>query len=139
MKILIVDDDPATVTFMRMAFAAAGHAVSTASSVGEAIGCASNVPPDVVLSDLAFGSALDGDHDGCSLARTLRAMPATADVGLLAVSGAGSPDVLAETTNSGFDGFVSKPVDLASLLDRVDRLGDLVAARRAGVPTPGQA
>jgi CheY-like chemotaxis protein len=139
MKILIVDDDPATVTFMRLAFTSAGHAVSTASSVGEAIGCASNDPPDVVLSDLAFGSTLDGEHDGCSLARTLRSMPATADVGLLAVSGAGSPDVVRDTTNSGFDGFVSKPVDLMSLLDGVDRLGDLVTARRTGQPTADQA
>jgi len=141
MLILIVDDDPATVSFMRLAFTAAGHTVITASSVGEAIGVASNEPPDVVLSDLAFGSALrtdlDGGRDGCSLARTLRSMPATADVGLLAVSGAGSPDVLRDTADSGFDGFVSKPVDLASLLDRVDRLGELVAARRTTAPHAG--
>lgn len=138
MKILIVDDDPATVTFMRLAFASAGHAVRTASSVGEAVGCATEETPDVVLSDLAFGSTLDGDHDGCSLARTLRSLPSTTDVGLLAVSGAGSPDVLRHTTDCGFDGFVSKPVDLASLLDRVDRLGDLVATRRTGPAARGQ-
>lgn len=137
MLILIVDDDPATVSFMRLAFSAAGHSVSTASSVGEAISRASDEPLDVVLSDLAFGSALDGERDGCSLARALRSMPATAGVGLLAVSGAGSPDVLRDTADSGFDGFVSKPVDLASLLDRVDRLGELVAARRSAAPHPG--
>ncbi len=57
-------------------------------------------------------------------------MPGNAAVGLLAVSGADSPDAVRETVDSGFDGFVSKPVDLASLLERVDRLGDLVAARR---------
>lgn len=143
MKILIVDDDPATVTFMRLAFTSAGHVVSTASSVGEAIERASNETPDVVLSDLTFGSALGGDstrdHGGCSLARTLRSLPATASVGLLAVSGAGSPDVLRDTTDSGFDGFVSKPVDLASLLDRVDRLGDQVAERRTGRSAVDQA
>ena len=68
MRILIVDDDPATVTFMRLAFTSAGHAVSTASSVDEAIGCATSNTPDVVLSDLTFGHALghdsDRDHDG---------------------------------------------------------------------------
>lgn len=139
MKILIVDDDPATVTFMSLAFVAAGHEVSTASSVAQAIGCASKEPPDVVLSDLAFGSNLDREHDGCSLARTLRSIPATADVGLLAVSGAGSPNVLRDTTSSGFDGFVSKPVDLTSLLQQVDDLGELVAARRNGEPATEQA
>lgn len=136
MLILIVDDHPATVTFMRLAFTSAGHAVTTASSVDEAIGCALVEPPDVVLSDLAFGNDLDHPngraHDGCFLARSLRAMPGTADAGLLAVSGADSPDVLRDAADSGFDGFVSKPVDLPSLLERVDRLGTLVASRRAG-------
>ncbi|MGB3737492.1 MAG: response regulator, partial [Ilumatobacter sp.] len=130
MKILIVDDDPATVIFMRLAFASRGHDVSTASSIAEAIGRASDDTPDVVLSDLTFGSAigadLDREHDGCSLARSLRSMPATADVGLLAISGAGSPDLVSDTTDSGFDGFVSKPVDLGSLLEQVDGLGGLV-------------
>lgn len=143
MKILIVDDDPATVTFMRLAFASAGHVVSTASSVDEAIGCAASDTPDVVLSDLTFGHALgndsDVDHDGCSLARTLRSMPATSSVGLLAVSGAGSPDVVSDTTASGFDGFVSKPVDLESLLERVARLGDVVAVRRCDESAAGHA
>lgn len=139
MKILIVDDDPATMKFMRLAFVAAGHAVSSASSVAEAIASATYEPPDVVLSDLAFGSALDGERDGCSLARTLRSLPATANVGLLAVSGAGSPAVLLDATNSGFDGFVSKPVDLRSLLQQVRHLGDLVVARRTGGASKDQA
>jgi CheY-like chemotaxis protein len=134
MLILIVDDHSATVTFMRLAFAASGHTVTTATSVDEAITSATAEPPDVVLSDLTFSNAggkdLGQQRDGCFLARTLRSMPATAAVGLLAVSGADSPDVVRETVDSGFDGFVSKPVDLPSLLERVDQLGDLVAARR---------
>jgi CheY-like chemotaxis protein len=134
MLILIVDDHPATVTFMRMAFASAGHTVTTAISVEEAIGSAAAEPPDVVLSDLTFSNAGDNNfgqqRDGCFLARTLRSMPGTAAVGLLAVSGADSPDVVRDTVDSGFDGFVSKPVDLPSLLEQVDQLGDLVAARR---------
>jgi CheY-like chemotaxis protein len=110
--------------------------VTTASSVDEAIERATADRPDVVLSDLTFGN--DSVHDppsgadGCFLARALRAMPDTADVGLLAVSGADSADALRETADSGFDGFVSKPVDLASLLERVDRLGVQVATRRGG-------
>ena len=139
MKILIVDDDPATVAFMRLAFVSAGHAVTTALSVADAIGCAEIEIPDVVLSDLAFGNARDGDHGGCVLARTLRAKPATADVGLLAVSGACSSNALSATTDSGFDGLVAKPVDLVALLDRVDRLGDLVAARRSAGSSTDQA
>ncbi len=134
MLILIVDDHPATVTFMRLAFTSAGHTVTTATSVEEAISQATAEHPDVVLSDLTFANAggnnLGQERNGCFLARTLRSMPGTAAIGLLAVSGADSPDVVRDTVDSGFDGFVSKPVDLPSLLERVDQLGDLVAARR---------
>ena len=104
------------------------------SSVEEAISQATAEHPDVVLSDLTFANAggnnLGQERNGCFLARTLRSMPGTAAIGLLAVSGADSPDVVRDTVDSGFDGFVSKPVDLPSLLERVDQLGDLVAARR---------
>ena len=61
-----------------------------------------------------------------------RAAPSTGHVGILAVSGADTPDVLQATVECGFDGFVSKPVVLASLLDRVEQLADVVARRRSG-------
>ena len=128
MRILIVDDHEATVTFMRLAFTGAGHLVATASNVEAALGHVADDPPDVVLTDLTFGEA----GGGLELARTLRSASSTSWVGLLAVSGADAPEVLQATVDSGFDGFVSKPVDLASLLERVDRLADVVAQRRAG-------
>jgi CheY-like chemotaxis protein len=134
MLILIVDDHPATVTFMRLAFTSAGHTVITATSVKDAISKAVVEQPDVVLSDLTFANASGNDsgqeNHGCFLARTLRSLPETAKVGLLAVSGADSRDVVRETVDNGFDGFVSKPVDLVSLLEHVDQLGNLVASRR---------
>lgn len=127
MKILIVDDHEATVTFMRLAFVGAGHTVTTASNVDAALRHAKEEPPDVVLTDLTFGDA----GGGLELAKTLRAAASTSWVGLLAVSGADAQDVSRATADSGFDGFVSKPVDLASLLDRVDRLAVVVVERRA--------
>lgn len=127
MKILIVDDHEATVAFMRLAFVGAGHSVATASNVDAALDCAAEEPPDVVLTDLTFGET----GGGLELGRALRASAATSYVGLLAVSGADAPEVLQATVDSGFDGFVPKPVDLAALLERVDRLADVVAERRA--------
>ena len=125
MKILIVDDHEASVAFMRLAFAGAGHTVMTAANVDAALRRVGEDTPDVVLTDLTFGE-VDG---GLELARQLRAAPST---GILAVSGADTPDVLQATVDCGFDGFVSKPVVLASLLDRVEQLADVVARRRSG-------
>ncbi len=127
MNILIVDDHEATVAFMRLAFVGAGHTVATATNVDSALNHANQQPPDVVLTDLTFGT----EGGGLELARTLRHTTSTQGVGILAVSGADTPAVLQATVESGFDGFVSKPVDLASLLDQVERLADVVAARRS--------
>lgn len=134
MKILIVDDDEATVAFMRLAFSGAGHDVTTATTVTAALQLAVDDPPDVVLTDLTFSEADSGGElgGGLALARALRACAPTSHVGLLAVSGADAPDMVAAVDDTGFDGFVSKPVDLASLLGRVDRLAEGVARRRAG-------
>ncbi len=132
MRILVVEDDSATASFMVMAFASAGHAVVTASTVGEAMDHVAADPPDVVLTDLTFGRGGDADTDGFSLLRWLRSRSETTHIGVLAVSGAGSPEVLRAVEDRGFDGFVSKPVDVASLIERVHRLGDVAANRRIG-------
>lgn len=130
MRVLIIDDDPATRSFMRLAFLAAGHDVATASSVVEAMKSVDDEAPDVVLSDLTFGRADGEASDGFLLLDTLRERRDTAHVGVLAVSGADAPEVLRAAEVRGFDGFVTKPVDVASLIERVHRLGEDVAARR---------
>lgn len=130
MRVLIVDDDPATVAFMHLAFDSAGDVVDTASSVDEAMVHVTNHPPDVVLSDLTFKGS-DELSDGFLLLERLRSRPETAHVGVLAVSGANFPEVLRATEDHGFDGFVTKPVDVASLISRVHRLGEEVAARHS--------
>ena len=131
MKILIVEDDSATASFMRMAFASTGDDVETASSVDDAIRQITDNPPDVVLTDLTFGRDGKTGADGFSLLRWVRSNAESAHIGVLAVSGAGSPDVLRAVEDRGFDGFVAKPVDVALLLERVDRLGQVAADRRA--------
>lgn len=124
MKILIVDDDTATATFMRMAFASAGDNVATASTIEQAMAKVTADPPDVVLTDLTLGRAGDIDADGFSLLSWLKSRPETAHIGVLAVSGAGSPEVLRAAEDRGFDGFVAKPVDVASLIERTHLLGE---------------
>ena len=141
MRVLIVDDDPATVSFMRLAFESAGDAVATASSVEEAMRRVACCPPDVVLSDLTLGRDGADVGDGFLLLRNLRSWPETAHAGVLAVSGADHPEVLRAAEERGFDGFVTKPVDVASLIERVHRLGPVVAERRTSAMSrsPGDA
>jgi len=132
MRVLIVEDDAATARFMEMAFTSAGDTVMTASTIDEAINLATADPPDVVLTDLTLGRDGDTDADGFSLLRWLRSRADTVHVGVLAVSGAGSPEVLKAVEDRGFDGFVAKPVEVASLIERSHRLGELAAGGRGG-------
>ena len=132
MRVLIVDDDPATVAFMHLAFQSAGDEVDTASSVDEAMVHVTAHPPDVVLSDLTFRRDGSDLSDGFRLLRMLRSRPETAHVGVIAVSGADFPAVMQATEDHGFDGFVAKPVDVSSLISRVHRLGEQVAVRHSG-------
>lgn len=129
MRVLIVDDDTATVSFMRLAFEAAGDEVRTATTVDEALREAATMLPDVVLSDLTLARSVPDGADGFALLRALRSDAATEHVGVLAVSGADHPEVLRAIEERGFDGFVAKPVDIASLIERVHRLGEVVAER----------
>ncbi len=129
-RVLIVDDDPATVSFMQLAFEAAGDEVATATSVDGALAQVATRPPDVILSDLTLAS--DGDaSDGFALLQMLREQASTSHVGVIAVSGDDHPEVLRAAEDRGFDGFVAKPVDVPSLVERVRRLGATVRARRA--------
>ena len=132
MRILVVDDDPATATFMKLAFTSAGDTVAAVSTPDEAIRLIDRAPPDVVLTDLTFGPHGDPAADGFALVGWLRGRAETAHVGVLAVSGAGSPEILRAVEDRGFDGFVAKPVDVELLIDRVHRLGAAAVARRSG-------
>lgn len=130
MKILIVEDDSATATFMQMAFDSAGDTVTIASSIEQAMEQVTADPPDVVLTDLTLGRAGDLDADGFSFLTWLKSRPTTAHIGVLAVSGAGSPEVLQAAEDRGFDGFVAKPVDVALLIERAHLLGKAATRRR---------
>lgn len=132
MKILIVDDHAATVTFMRLAFTSIGHTVFSASNVATATEVALVEQPEVVLSDLTFGGEADDQAGGCELAEALRSLRPTLDVGMLAVTGVNATSQLDAALESGFDGIVLKPVDLPSLIAQVDELGSAIVARRAG-------
>lgn len=138
MRVLIVDDDTATVSFMRLAFEAAGDEVRTATTVDDALREAAAMLPDVVLSDLTLARSVSDGADGFALLRALRDHPRTVHIGVLAVSGADHPEVLRAAEERGFDGFVAKPVDIASLIERVHRLGEVVAERTGTSPVdPG--
>ena len=112
--ILVVDDDPAMLDFLKQRLTPEGFAVSTALSSEDGMKRAVTLQPDLILLDLRMPGA-----DGLAVCKTLRANPKTERIPILVVTGVLSPGQLEESMTSGADDFVSKPIDMDDLLIRI--------------------
>ena len=72
--------------------------------------------PDLVLLDIRLP-----DMDGHAVLAALRADPDQHEVPCLAVSADAMPAEIARAALSGFDGYLTKPLDVTLLLEEVDR------------------
>jgi CheY-like chemotaxis protein len=89
--------------------------------------------PDLVLLDLNLP-----DMSGEELLRRLQADPATRDTPVIALSADATRATVERVRRAGVVGYLTKPVSVRELLDRVDAvLGDEPARDRIEVPDPG--
>jgi DNA-binding response OmpR family regulator len=112
--ILVIDDDPAMLDFLRQRLGAEGFTVSTVASSQDGIDRAITSLPDLILLDLRMPA-----RDGVTVCQLLRTNPKTQHIPIIIVTGALSPSHLGEVMTAGADDFVSKPVDLTDLLIRI--------------------
>lgn len=128
-RILLIDDDPALLDVLAMAFEDAGHEVVTARDGVRGHARVAEDAPDVVISDVNMPGL-----DGFTLCRRLR------DAGnlvpfLLLTSRDGEIDE-ALGLELGADDYVAKPFSTRVLLARVASLLRRQAARSGAVATP---
>jgi CheY-like chemotaxis protein len=98
--------------FLRMR----GYRVVTATGGGAAIELAVAHGPDVIVLDLVLP-----DVDGCDVARTLRVLPATRHIPIVATTSRPDPDALDAARAVGFARIMIKPCDPWALVDEIDR------------------
>ncbi len=67
--------------------------------------------PDLVLLDIQLSGM-----DGCEVLARLRADPATRTLRVVAVTANAMPDDMAGALAAGFDGYLTKPLDLEPVL-----------------------
>jgi len=113
-SVLVVEDNVISRKMTRVSLQAAGYRVLEAPDARTALALAAAEPPDLILQDLLLP-----DMDGFALVRRLRALPGCATVPLVAVSGLLSRAEEAKLTSSGFDDFLSKPVEPSRLVEVV--------------------
>lgn len=110
MGILVVEDSEPVGRMLVQLLERAGFEARWTGTGDEALATAAAWRPEVVLLDLHLG-----DVDGLEIARRLRRSPATKGARLIGLSG----DPLPRTKQRNLDGFLLKPVALASVLEAV--------------------
>lgn len=117
LRVLVVDDAPDVTEMIAMLVRFAGYEVTTALSATEAFDAARRDHFDAVVSDIGMPGM-----NGYQLAEALRALPEYARTPLVAVTGFTMYDDRERARRSGFDDFLSKPINPTDLLDVLKRL-----------------
>ncbi|HET9594088.1 MAG TPA: response regulator [Anaeromyxobacteraceae bacterium] len=120
LKILIIEDDPELRSALRDHLASAGHEVAEADGVQSGIAAFRENVPDVALLDHGLG-----DGDAFDLLRILPEVDRR--VPLVVLTGLGNVDVAVRAMKEGAHDFLTKPVKLPEL---VQKLHQATAERR---------
>ena len=110
-RVLVVDDEPAIVRFLKPALMAAGYDVAEAGARGEAVRAIAARAPDVVVLDLGLP-----DGDGKDVIREVRAW---SDVPIIVLSAREREAEKIEAFDLGADDYVNKPFGIGELMARI--------------------
>ena len=122
-RILVVDDDPEILHFVRDALTGAGYAPLTTGDHGELAHLLKTEKPALVVLDLVLPGT-----DGIEL---MAQVPALADVPVLFISGYGRDETVARALEAGAEDYIVKPFSPTELVARVR-----AALRRRADPEP---
>ena len=116
MRVLVVEDEKKTASFIRKALQAEGFAVDVCHNGDDAWAAARTTPFDAIVLDIMLPG-----RDGLSLLRQLRERQNATPVLLLSARGEVNERV--EGLNAGADDYLPKPFVIAELIARVRALG----------------
>lgn len=116
-RVVLVEDDPATVELVKQVLESDGYSIEHAESVGAALASIKARLPQLVLLDVRLG-----DENGLDVVKALRKDPATRDLPVVAMSAhAMSKDVKAGLA-AGCNDYLVKPIGAKTLLELVPSL-----------------
>ncbi len=114
LRVLLVEDHEATIQVLRRLLTRAGHQVTSAMTVADAMQAAQNARFDVVISDLGLP-----DGTGFQLMSQLRNSYRLRGI---ALSGYGMDEDLRRARDAGFAAHLTKPVDFEQLRQAVSEV-----------------
>jgi two-component system, cell cycle response regulator DivK len=118
-RILVAEDNEKNMKLFRDVLGATGFRTLEATTGAEAVALAAEHTPDLVLMDIQMP-----DVDGVEALRRLRADARTASIPVLAVTAQAMQGDREHFLAVGFDGYLSKPVNVRELIGVVRRYCD---------------
>jgi two-component system, cell cycle response regulator DivK len=115
--ILIVEDNEMNRDVLSRQLTRRGHDVRTAADGRQGLAIARDSQPELILLDLGLPAI-----DGWECARQLKADPATRHIPIIALTAHAMVGDRQKALDAGCDEFDTKPIDLATLLEKVTRL-----------------
>ena len=117
--VLIVEDNEKNLRLVRDVLQFKGYRTIEAVTGREGLRLARERKPDLVLMDIQLP-----DVDGITALAQLRADPVTAGIPVIAVSDSVMPDEQQRIVASGFDAYITKPLNVRSFVATVERFAD---------------
>ena len=114
-QVLLVEDNEKNMKLFRDVLRAAGYETLEATTGGRAVELAIAHEPDLVLMDVQLP-----ELNGVEALSLLRADERTASIPVLALTAQAMHGDRERFLAAGFDGYVSKPVDIVALVDTVN-------------------
>jgi two-component system, cell cycle response regulator DivK len=113
-RVLVVEDNDKNMKLFRDVLVAMGYRTLEATTGREAVDLASEHTPDLVLMDIQLP-----DLDGMQALQRLRADARTAAIPVVALTAQAMRGDRERFLAAGFDGYVSKPVNVHDLVETV--------------------
>jgi two-component system cell cycle response regulator len=114
-RILIIEDNPENLELMTYLLRAFGHVPLTAQDGGEGLAAARREKPDLIVCDIQLPGL-----DGHAVAREVKAEAALGAIPLVAVTALAMVGDREKVLASGFDGYISKPIDPETFVAHVE-------------------
>lgn len=113
-SVLVVDDEPDNLAVVAETLAYMGLTVRSARNGQEGLNILLDFVPDVILLDLSMPQM-----DGWEMCAQLKANPYTARIPVIAVSAHAMAGDMERALAGGFNGYLSKPIEIMSLPESI--------------------
>jgi CheY-like chemotaxis protein len=116
-KILVAEDNLPNRELIREILESCGHEVIEAENGQQALERLQETKPDLVLLDIQMPVL-----DGYAVVRQLRQIPRLANLKILALTAYAMQGDREKVLQSGFDGYLTKPIDMTALTNELRHL-----------------